>query len=56
MINDECYCGKCQGYEEDEIENDCNCEYPHSSDYDPYNYEQCTCEDGCYHFPFGKEE
>lgn len=27
----------------------CDCEYPHRSDYDPYNFERCTCPASCYH-------
>lgn len=26
---------------------ECGCEYPHGNDFDPYNYELCTCQLGC---------
>ena len=29
---------------------ECDCEYPHLSDYDPYNFERCDCAEGCWHF------
>lgn len=30
-------------------EEECECSYPHYNDYDPYNFELCTCASSCYH-------
>ena len=34
---------------EDNWEEDCDCDYPHMTDFDPYNFEQCDCTPSCYH-------
>ena len=47
--------GACDGCD-DEWE-ECDCEYPHNHDFDPYNFERCNCKPDCYHvtplFPNG---
>lgn len=36
-------------------DDECGCEYPHSSDFDPNNFEICSCKDKCWHFPYSLE-
>jgi len=43
--------GACDGcmFELNDLEPECYCEYPHGHDFDPYNFERCTCDEDCYH-------
>lgn len=34
---------------DEDVWEECECEYPHGHDFDPYNFERCTCKEGCWH-------